>query len=157
MLARKKTLKTKSGREFTFEYPTFTQETEIQTEVLRRMSGILSLTPHYDRIFVMHYFNIAFERLTVEAPDSYYESITGPDGEKKRFINISKFYEDDEEFMEARKLLSDFLDSFRRSNKDSEVLSSGNGAEEVEGAKAVSPPAPVSQPGRDVGRSAAGD
>ena len=157
MLEREKTFKTKTGREFTFRYPTFVEETEIQTEVLRRMGGVFNLTQDYQRVFTMHYFNTAFEMLTTKAPDRYFEEVKGPEGEKTRRIDINKFYADDKEFMEARKLLSDFLASFRPANAGDEVLSSGNGAEEVEGDEGVSTPASVQKSRPDLGRGAEGD
>jgi hypothetical protein len=157
MLEREKTFKTKSGREFTFRYPTFIEETEIQTEVLRRMAGIVNLTPDNNRVFVMHYFNVAFELLTVKAPDKYFEEVEGLDGKKTRRIDISRFYADDKEFMEARKHLSDFLASFRPANAGDEVLSSGNGADEMESAENVPASASISEPARDLGRGAQGD
>lgn len=157
MLERKKTLKTKSGREFTFRFPTLIEEAEIQTEVMRRMNGVIGMMPEYNALFDMHYFVVAFERLTEKAPDRYYKKFKDLGGKDARVVSLEGFYEDDEELKEVRELFKNFLKSFRQRDADDEVLSSGNGADEVENAEGVPPPAPVSKPAGDLGRGATSD
>lgn len=150
MLAKEKTI-TVNGREFAFRYPTFMEETEIQTEVLRRMAGILNLTQDFGRIFIMHYFNVAMERLITKAPDSWYETVELGDGQTQKVLRIGKFYADDKEFMEVRKSLSDFLDSFQGAEKSAETVLAGNGASTVENPKDVPAPPSVPKPEPDFG------
>lgn len=157
MLERKKTVKTKAGHEFTFRFPTFIEEAEIQTEVMRRMNGVIGMMPEYSALFDMHYFVVAFERLTEKAPDRYYKKFKDLGGKDARVVSLEGFYEDDEELKEVRELFRNFLQSFRRRDEGAEALSRGNGADHVENAEGVPPPASVPEPRRDLGRSAAGD
>lgn len=153
MLEREKTF-TIRGREFAFRCPTFMEETAIQTETLRRMTGILNLTPDYYNLYDTHYAHICMERLITKAPESWYESIEGQNGQKDKRLRIDKFYENDEEFKEVRKTLVEFLRSFRGREESSEAVPKGNGKSEVAGTEEVSPTPPVHDVRPDFGRGA---
>lgn len=155
MFESEKTIEIK-GRHFAFRFPTMFEETEIQTEVLRRLSGVTSFTPGYDRVFTQHYLNVAMERFITKAPDNWYEEEELL-GQKAKVLRVAKFFGDEPEFMEVRNQLADFLNSFPRSEQNAKGVSKGNGSEGVESAPSVPPIAPVPKPAGDFGRGSGGD
>lgn len=150
MLTKEKTI-TVNGREFEFCYPTFTRMTEIQTEALRRMAGVIDFTRNFDRLYDIQYTTVAMERLITNAPDSWYETVELGDGQKQKILRIDKFYATDKEFMEVRRSLKGFLNSFREAEDSAQAVLAGNGTSTVENPKDVPTPSSVSKSKPDFG------